>query len=53
MTQAHNFRETTDHRTKYSDDTPPVSRVRRMVQALQRAHDDATYLNQRMLELPK
>jgi hypothetical protein len=53
MTHAHNFREPTNDGTRFIDDTPPVSRVRRMIRTLRRAQADATYLNQRMLELPK
>ena len=53
MTHEHNFREPTNNRPRFIDDTPPVSRVRRMIQTLRRAQADATYLNQRMLELPK
>ena len=54
MTHEHNFREPTNNRPRFIDDTPPVSRVRRMILLLlRRAQADATYLNQRMLELPK
>ena len=53
MTHAHNFREPTNDHARFIDDTPPVSRVRRMIQTLRRAQADATYLNQRMLEFPK
>jgi hypothetical protein len=53
MTHEPNFREPNNHRTRFIDDTPSVSRVRRMIQTLRRAQADATYLNQRMLELPE
>ena len=53
MTHAQNVREATNDRTRFIDDTPPVSRVRRVIQTLRRAQADAAYLNQQMLELPK
>jgi hypothetical protein len=53
MTRARNFRELTNERARFTDDTSQVSRVRRMIRALRRAQADATYLNERMLEWPK
>ncbi len=53
MRHARSFQEFTEHNTRFVDDTPPASRVRRLMQTLRRAQADATYLNQRMLELPK
>ena len=53
MTPTDNFRKASDDRSQHVDDTPPVSPVRRMIRSLRRAQADASYLNQRMLELPK
>jgi hypothetical protein len=53
MRHAHNFQKVTHSHTTFVDDTQPASRVRRLMQTLRRAQADATYLNHRMLELPK